>query len=126
MSGDHGPMILLVEDNETIRNAFGVLLEETGYRVCKAATGAEALELARTERPSLVLMDLGLPDMHGLDVTRKLKDGKETQHLSVVALTGRALDDDEEACLAAGCSGYLSKPVESSQLLAKIAEFIKT
>ncbi len=75
MSGEHRrrPCILLVEDNETIRHAFAILLEDSGYDVLQAGSGAEALEIATREHPDLVLMDLGLPDINGLEVTRRLK-----------------------------------------------------
>jgi two-component system cell cycle response regulator DivK len=122
-SGDR-PLILLVEDNDTIRHAFCILLEETGYRIAQAATGRDALLAARERRPDLILMDLGLPDTSGLEVTRQLKADRGTSAIPVVALTGRALEADEQACLDAGCSGYLSKPIDTAQLLRRIPEFI--
>ena len=118
------PLILLVEDNETIRHAFGILLEESGYDVAQAGTGAEAIDRARADRPALILMDLGLPDMNGLEVTRLLKADPATRDLVVVALTGRALETDQAACLAAGCAGYLSKPIDTERLLRAIPEFM--
>jgi two-component system cell cycle response regulator DivK len=117
--------ILLVEDNETIRHAFSILLEDSGYRVLQAGTGAEALEAAKREKPELVLMDLGLPDVNGLEVTRRLKADPETRAVVVIALTGRALAMDQAACMEAGCVGYLSKPIDSQQLLQKIPEFLE-
>jgi CheY-like chemotaxis protein len=118
------PLILLVEDNETIRAAFGILLTESGYRVLDAGTGADALRLALEELPDLVLMDLGLPDIGGLEVTRQLKANPQTRPAPVIALTGRALEADQEASMAAGCAAYLSKPVDTRALLATIAEFV--
>jgi two-component system cell cycle response regulator DivK len=112
--------VMLVEDNETIRNAFGILLEESGYRVVQASSGAEALDLARRDHPDLALMDLGLPDIGGLEVTRRLKAEPTTREIAVLALTGRALDADQRACEEAGCSGYLTKPVDSHRLLEVI------
>lgn len=120
------PLILLVEDNDTIRGAFCILLEESGYRVAQAANGRDALLAARERQPDLILMDLGLPDTSGLDVTRQLKADSGTRPIPVVALTGRALETDEQACREAGCDGYLSKPVDTAQLLRKIPEFIAT
>lgn len=119
MSGGGGT-ILLVEDNETIRSAFSLLLEESGYRVVQAGSGAEALEKAREHRPDLALMDLGLPDLGGLEVTRRLRADEATRGVRVVALTGHALEADQRACEAAGCAGYLTKPVDSERLLAAI------
>ncbi len=117
--------VLLVEDNETIRHAFSILLEDSGYRVVPAASGAEALALARSEKPRLALMDLGLPDMSGLEVARRLRDDEGTRQIVVVALTGRALETDANACRDAGCADYLAKPIASEQLLRKVAEYME-
>jgi two-component system, cell cycle response regulator DivK len=119
-----GRRILLVEDNEAIRVAFSILLEETGYRVALAANGGEAIDAARREQPDLILMDLGLPDLNGLEVTRRLKADEATRHLVVVAITGRTLESDGQACIAAGCAGFLPKPVDAAHLLRKIPEFL--
>lgn len=117
--------ILLVEDNETIRHAFRVLLEDSGYGVTEAGSGKEALQLAGEDLPDLILLDLGLPDINGLEVTRRLRSSEGTREVVVIALTGRALETDEHACLAAGCTAYLSKPIDSAGLLRKIGEFVK-
>lgn len=120
-----GRRILLVEDNEAIRHAFSILLEETGYDVAHAANGGDALASARREQPDLILMDLGLPDLSGLEVTRRLKADESTRGIVIVALTGRALESDGEACIAAGCAGYLPKPVDTAYLLRKIPEYLE-
>ena len=120
-----GPRILLVEDNEGIRHAFSILLEEHGYRVSAAGTGNEALESARRERPDLVLMDIGLPDINGLEVTSRLKADPATRDAVVVALTGHALEADAERCIRAGCAGVLAKPVYANVLLERIPHFLK-
>ena len=117
--------LLLVEDNETIRNAFQVLLEEHGYDVRTAATGQQAIDSAIADLPDLILMDLGLPDANGLDVTRKLKADPRTQAAVVVAITGRALETDQAACLAAGCAGYLAKPINTSELIGRLPGFLR-
>lgn len=114
--------VLLVEDNETIRHAFRILLEDSGYAVTEAASGQEALDQAEADPPSLILLDLGLPDINGLDVTRRLRAVERTREVPVIALTGRALETDEQACLAAGCTAYLSKPIDSAGLLRKVGE----
>ena len=119
-----GPLILLVEDNEAIRHAFSILLEEHGYRVAEAASGQEALDAVRARLPDLILMDLGLPDINGLEVTRRLKADDATRDVVVVALTGHAMGDDGEVCRRAGCAGVLSKPVYAAVLLARIPEFL--
>ncbi|MQA90662.1 MAG: response regulator [Gemmatimonas sp.] len=114
--------MLLVEDNETIRNAFAVLLRESGYVVEQAASGADALARAAEMDPDLILMDLGLPDMNGLEVTRRLKKDPATARARVIAITGRALETAYEACIAAGCSAYVAKPVDTRLLLRIIEE----
>jgi two-component system, cell cycle response regulator DivK len=123
MNGDGGE-ILLVEDNETILEAFSILLTESGYPVIRAASGRDALELAERHAPGLVLLDLGLPDMSGLDVVRSLKAKESTAGIPVIAITGHALDTDREACMAAGCDGYVTKPVDTRQLLDMIPTHI--
>jgi CheY-like chemotaxis protein len=116
--------ILLVEDNETIRHAFRILLEDSGYEVIEAASGEDALRRADEEQPDLILLDLGLPDVGGLEVTRRIRSSDRTREIVVIALTGRALETDEDACLAAGCTAYLSKPIDSAGLLRKIGEYV--
>jgi two-component system cell cycle response regulator DivK len=116
--------ILLVEDNETIRHAFRILLEDSGYEVIEAASGEDALRCADEELPDLILLDLGLPDVGGLEVTRRIRSSERTREIVVIALTGRALETDEDACLAAGCTAYLSKPIDSAGLLRKIGEHL--
>jgi two-component system, cell cycle response regulator DivK len=118
------PLILLVEDNETIRHAFSILLEEGGYRVLQVGTGEDAISTAERMKPNLVLMDLGLPDMSGLEVTRHIKANPATTGVTVIAITGRALETDQAACLEAGCSGYLAKPIDTEQLLRRVSEFL--
>jgi CheY-like chemotaxis protein len=119
------PRVLVVEDNQTIRDAFALLLEESGYRVDGAASGEQALARASESRPDIILMDLGLPDLNGLEVTRRLKADPRTAGAVIIALTGRALETDRAACLAAGCAGYLAKPVDSARLLSAIPEFLR-
>ena len=124
MSHSTAATILLVEDNETIRHAFSILLEDSGYRVLQAGTGEEALGVAKRDRPDLVLMDLGLPDVNGLEVTRRLKADPATSASVVVALTGRALETDQAECLAAGCAGYIAKPIDSENLLRTLPDYL--
>ncbi|MDQ3389519.1 MAG: response regulator [Gemmatimonadota bacterium] len=119
------PTILVVEDNEAIRGAFSILLRESGYQVLEAASGTEAVNVAVAECPDLILLDLGLPDLGGLEVARTLRGRTETRGIPIVALTGRALEVDEEACLAAGCMGYLTKPIDTEQLLGLIPGFLR-
>ena len=123
--GSETKTVLLVEDNETIRRAFCILLEDEGYQVLEAGSGETALESAAAHRPHIILLDLGLPDINGLDVTRQLRATDAMRETPIVALTGRALETDEAACLAAGCTAYLSKPVDTARLLRTIEDLIE-
>ena len=123
-AGSDFPRVLLVEDNEAIRGAFTILLQESGYDVLAAASGAEALEAADTRGPHLILLDLGLPDMSGLEVARALRARDEHRDTPIIALTGRALETDEEACRAAGCTDYLTKPINTEQLLTVLEGYL--
>ncbi len=109
--------VLLVEDSEAIRDAFTILLEDAGYTVLGAGTGEEALRLAAEHVPDLVLLDMGLPDMTGLQVVRQVKSTPATTGIPVVAVTGRDEPADRRACLAAGCTAYIVKPVNTQKLV---------
>ncbi len=122
---DGRPHILLVEDNATIRDAFCLLLTESGYEMSCASCGEEALKSLRETVPDLILMDLGLPDIPGLELTRRLKEDEATRDIPVVAITGRAQEADERACRAAGCAAHIAKPVNSRDLLEMIPAFIE-
>ncbi len=116
--------VLLVEDHEPIREAYSLLLEDSGFSVSAAGRGDDALRLAAAHPPRLILLDLGLPDMAGLDLVRALRAAPGTAGVPVVALTGRALDEDRDAALAAGCTAYLVKPVETRVLLRTVADLV--
>ena len=122
---DTQPLVLVVEDSEPIRTAFTILLEESGYTVAAAPTGADAVRLAGGERtPDLVLLDLGLPDISGIEVARSIKGNPATRDIPVVALTGRDDDGSREALLAAGCSAFLLKPVDTQALIRALPGYI--
>ena len=116
--------VLLVEDSDAIRDAFTILLEDAGYSVLGAETGSQALRLAEERLPDLVLLDMGLPDMTGLEVVRRLKAAPQTAGIAVVALTGRDEEADRRACLAAGCAAYIVKPVNTQKLVRDLPGFI--
>jgi CheY-like chemotaxis protein len=118
------PLVLVVEDSEPIRAAFTILLEESGYTVAAAPTGADAVRLAGERTPDLVLLDLGLPDISGIDVARLIKADPATRNIPVVALTGRDDDGSREALLAAGCSAFLLKPVDTQALIRSLPGYI--
>jgi CheY-like chemotaxis protein len=119
------PLVLVVEDSDAIRTAFTILLEESGYQVAAAPNGAEAVRLAAERAPDLVLLDLGLPDIPGVEVARRIKSAPETTRIPVVALTGRDDDGDREALRAAGCAAYLVKPVDTQALIRSLPGYIE-
>ena len=114
------PMILLVEDNEMNRDMLSRRLERKGYQILIAVDGGEGLELARSETPDLILMDMSLPVVDGWEATRRLKAAPETQGIPVIALTAHAMRGDQEKALEAGCDDYDTKPVDLPRLLGKI------
>ena len=118
------PKILLVEDNEMNRDMLSRRLRRKGYEVVSAADGAKGIAMAQEEQPNLILMDISLPVMDGLQATRHLKASPETQAIPIIALTAHAMAGDREKCLEAGCNDYATKPVEFPQLLAKIEQFL--
>ncbi len=119
-----GRTVLLVEDSDAIRDAFTILLEDAGYTVLGAGTGEDALRLAADRLPDLVLLDMGLPDMTGLDVVRHIKGDGSTAGIAVVAVTGRDEESDRRACLAAGCAAYIVKPVNTQKLVRDLPGFM--
>ena len=113
--------ILLVEDNELNRDMLSRRLTRRGYTVVVAEDGEQALDLARTERPDLVLMDMSLPGIDGWEATRRLRADSDIAGIRVIALTAHAMAGDRERALEAGCNDYDTKPVEMDRLLQKIA-----
>jgi two-component system cell cycle response regulator DivK len=113
------PRILVVEDNERNMKLFCDLLQASGYHTLEATTGESAVELALEHGPDLVLMDIPLPDIDGVDALGRLRADERSATLPVLALTAQAMEGDRERFLAAGFDGYLSKPVD-------IAEFVTT
>ncbi|NOY44054.1 MAG: response regulator [Deltaproteobacteria bacterium] len=118
------PKILLAEDQPMNRKLFREILEVKGYTVVEARDGAEALALARADPPDLVLMDVQMPGMDGLEATRRIKADPITRHVPVLALTAMAMDGDEERVFRAGCDGYLPKPVRIHTLLERVEALV--
>ena len=116
--------ILVVEDNTMNMELAVDLLELQGYEVLCAQTGQEALEVSRHEQLDLILMDVQLPGMDGLAVTRKLKESPETRDIPVVALTAHAMKGDEERMLSHGCVGYIAKPIDTREFPKAVEKFI--
>ena len=118
------PSVLYVEDNEYNRKIVRQLLSRTTYRLREAADGESALGMVREERPDLVLMDVQLPKMSGLDVTRALRTDPATADVPIIVVTSFALSGDEQRALAAGASAYIAKPYSPRELLALIQQFL--
>jgi len=112
--------LLLVEDNEMIREMLSERLERKGFQVHLAVDGAQGIEVARSERPDLILLDMSLPVIDGWQAAKQLKAAIETQPIPIIALTAHAIAGDREKTLAAGCDDYSTKPVDFPQLLTKI------
>jgi two-component system cell cycle response regulator DivK len=116
--------LLLVEDDAMIRDIVSRRLQHEGYQVITAVNGAAAVMRARSEHPDLILMDIGLPLLNGLQATERLKALPETWTIPIIALTAFSMASDREKCLAAGCDEYESKPIAFERLFAKIQAFL--
>lgn len=114
------PLVLLAEDNEPNRNALREFLAQQGYALATARTGREAIDLARSARPDIVLMDIEVPDMDGLEAIRSLRADPKTAGISLIAVTALVLPGDRERCMAAGADGFISKPLNTHALSAAI------
>jgi CheY-like chemotaxis protein len=112
--------ILLIEDNLMVGEMIVERLTMMGYQARHTTRGENALELALTEQPDVILMDISLPEMDGLQVTRQLKADPRTQHIPVIALTAHAMPEARERSLAAGCADFEVKPINFTRLAAKI------
>ena len=117
-----GPQILLVEDNPRNMKLLRDVLRATGYRTLEASTAGQALMLAAEHGPALVLMDIRLPDMDGVEALRRLRVDERTASIPVLAVTAQAMKGDGERFREAGFDGYLSKPVDIDELLASIKQ----
>ena len=113
--------ILLVEDNEMNRDMLSRRLERRGYHVVMAGDGQQGVEMAQTEVPDLILMDMSLPGIDGWEAARRIKQSPDTRGIPVIALTSHAMAGDREQALASGCDDYDTKPVDLPRLLEKMA-----
>ena len=116
--------VLIVEDNELNMKLFHDLLDAHGYRTLQTRNGMEALELAREHRPDLILMDIQLPEVSGLEVTKWLKEDDQLREIPVVAVTAFAMKGDEERIREGGCEAYISKPISVLMFLDTVKQFI--
>jgi CheY-like chemotaxis protein len=117
--------ILLVEDNEMNRDMLSRRLQRKGHQVITALDGVQGVELAQSQNPDLILMDMSLPILDGWQATQQLKATPETSGIPIIALTAHAMAGDREKCLQVGCDEYDTKPVEFSRLLSKIQALLE-
>ncbi|MDC9700956.1 MAG: response regulator [Alphaproteobacteria bacterium] len=117
--------VLIVEDNSLNMRLFNDLLEAYGYETVQTRNGMEAMDLARKHKPDLILMDIQLPEISGLDVTRWLKSDAELKAIPVIAVTAFAMKGDEERIRKGGCEAYISKPISVSQFISTVKHFLE-
>jgi two-component system, cell cycle response regulator DivK len=118
--------VLVVEDNELNMKLFNDLLEAHGYRVVQTRDGLSALDMARKHNPDLILMDIQLPEVSGIEVTKWLKEDDELRRIPVIAVTAFAMKGDEQKIREGGCEAYISKPISVMSFLQTIDGFLKT
>ena len=117
-----GKRVLIVEDNEKNMKLFRDVLQATGYSTLEATTGEEAIELSLSQAPALVLMDVQLPGIDGVEALERLRQNERTASIPVLALTAQAMSGDRERFLEAGFDGYLAKPVDVRELIETVRE----
>jgi CheY-like chemotaxis protein len=118
------PKILVIDDNPINLKLVSELLEFEGYKILKAADAEEAQVVLAGTLPELILMDIALPGMDGLTLTRKLKGEERTRHIRIVALTAFAMKGDDQKAFDAGCDGYITKPIDTRKLPEQVAELL--
>ena len=116
--------VLIVEDNELNMKLFNDLLEQNGYGTLQTRSGVEAVELARKHRPDLILMDIQLPEVSGLQVIKWIKNDADIKHIPIVAITAFAMKGDEEKIRQGGCDAYLSKPISVVRFLETVRHYL--
>lgn len=125
MAAEPKQTVLIVEDNALNMRLFSDLLEASGYETFKCNDGAKAVGLALEKQPDLIVMDIQLPEVSGLDITRWLKDDERTHKIPVLAVTAFAMRTDEMLVREAGCEGYLSKPIQVRSFLDTVDSLVK-
>ncbi len=116
--------VLIVEDNELNMKLFNDLLEAHGYKTIQTRNGVEAVELTRQHMPDLILMDIQLPEVSGLQVTQWIKDDDALRHIPVIAVTAFAMKGDEEKIRQGGCEAYLSKPISVAKFVETVRNYL--
>ncbi len=121
---ENGRKILIVDDNRDNRELVVKILQRQGYRTCEAIDGEDAIDQAKAERPDLILMDISLPKIDGMEATRQLHAMVEFSATPIIALTAHAMRGDREKALAAGCCDYIAKPINIRELPAQVASHL--
>ncbi len=116
--------ILVIEDNEVNLYLIRFMLEKSGYEVIEAREGAVGVELAIKEKPDLIIMDIQLPDINGLEATKRIRASEADGDIPIIALTSFAMTGDRERALAAGCTGYIEKPINPETFISEIEKFL--
>lgn len=116
--------VLIVEDNDLNMKLFNDLLQANGYRTLQTKDGREAVDIARAHHPDLILMDIQLPEISGLEITRILKEDSDLRGIPVIAVTAFAMKGDEEKIREGGCEGYIAKPISVANFLQTVARFL--
>jgi CheY-like chemotaxis protein len=119
-----GQRLLLVEDNEDNRVIYATVLRHLGYQVIEAQDGVQAIALARSEHPALILMDISIPEVDGWEATRILRADPSTRSIPIIALTAHALSDDRARATEVGFNSYLAKPIEPREVVAEVRRWI--
>lgn len=118
--------ILIIEDNEQNLYLATFLLEKGGYEIVAARTGPEGIELASRIQPAQILLDIQLPGMDGFEVLERLRNNPQLDHVPITAVTSHAMVGDRERCLAAGCKGYIEKPIDPDTFLADVQRYLNS
>jgi len=118
-------LVLIVEDNDLNMKLFRDLLEAHGYRTLHTRDGMEVLNIARKEKPNVILMDIQLPEVSGIEITKWLKNDAELRAIPVIAVTAFAMKGDEEKIRAGGCEDYLSKPIVIDRFIAMVKKYLE-
>jgi two-component system cell cycle response regulator DivK len=120
-----GPTILIVEDNELNLKLLNDILEYHGYSILAARLGEESIQLARRYTPSLIILDMQLPDISGLEAARRLKADEQTRAIPIIAVTAFALQGDEAKVIASGCDAYVPKPLNVAEFVGTVARYTR-
>ncbi|OHC01504.1 MAG: two-component system response regulator [Planctomycetes bacterium RIFCSPHIGHO2_12_39_6] len=117
--------VMVVEDNEKNRKLMRVVLKAKGYNVIEAATGEEALNILKNQKPDIILMDIQLPGIDGITLIKQIKGTTNLQDIPIIAVTAYAMKGDEEKIMEAGCDAYVSKPINTQELPLIVEKYIK-